>query len=357
MRMEERFRGLLESVPDAIVIVNSRGEIDMVNSQAERLFGYARQELLGRPVEMLVPERFQTQHREHRTRYFAEAQVRPMGVKLDLYARRRDGSEFPVEISLSPVDGEETLVTAVIRDISERKREAEALARSNTELKQFAYFASHDLQEPLRAVGGFCQLLAEKYHGQLDAQGQQWLGYIVDGAKHMQALVEGLLRFSRVEAEGKAFVAGPAADIVAEGVRNLDAMIRESGAEITCGELPSLQADPWQLVTVFQNLIGNAIKFRSKEPPRIRVSAERNGTDWVFQVRDNGIGIDPKHHDRIFVMFQRLHRREVYPGTGIGLALCKRIVERHGGRIWLHSEPGKGSAFFFSIPAAQGKSS
>jgi light-regulated signal transduction histidine kinase (bacteriophytochrome) len=265
------------------------------------------------------------------------------------------GWTFSRAIPMLDEQGEIVEWFGMAADVTKRKEAEEALARANTELQQFAYVASHDLQEPLRAVAGFCQLLAGKYHDQIDAKGQEWLAYVVDGAKHMQELVQGLLRLSRVEAEGKAFVTTPAADIVAQALQNLDAMIHESGAEITCSELPAVPADRWQLVMVFQNLIGNGVKFRSKEPPRIRVSAERNGREWIFQVRDNGIGIDPKHFSRLFVIFQRLHRREVYPGTGIGLVLCKRIVERHGGRIWLESELGKGSAFFFSLPTVRGK--
>jgi signal transduction histidine kinase len=240
-------------------------------------------------------------------------------------------------------------------ELEERVRErTKELERSNIELQQFAYVASHDLQEPLRAVAGFCQLLGEKYADQFDAKGREWLGYVIDGAKHMQALVQGLLRFSRVETEGKPFVAVPVDYIVAHALENLNSLIEESGAKIECDYLPAVHADPWQLVTVFQNLIGNAIKFRSDQPPRIRLSAEQHAKQWVFQVRDNGIGIDPKHHKRLFVMFQRLHGRQKYPGTGIGLALCKRIVERHGGRIWLESEPGKGTSFFFSLAIPQG---
>jgi light-regulated signal transduction histidine kinase (bacteriophytochrome) len=199
-------------------------------------------------------------------------------------------------------------------------------------------------------VAGFCQLLAEKYRDQFDAKGQQWLGFIIDGAKHMQELVQGLLRFSRVETDGKALVTTSPEEAVDRALYNLKTLIQENGAEIVCSKLPAVQADPWQLVTVFQNLIGNAIKFRSDRPPRVEISAAANGCECVFQVRDNGIGIDPKHHRRLFVMFQRLHRRQEYPGTGIGLALCKRILERHGGRIWVESEAGQGSAFFFSIP-------
>jgi light-regulated signal transduction histidine kinase (bacteriophytochrome) len=272
--------------------------------------------------------------------------------RVEVTALHRDGHEFPVEISISPRRiGDTYVFNAFLHDIGERKRAEEALTRSNADLQQFAYFASHDLQEPIRAVAGFCQLLAEKYGGHFDAKGQQWLEYVVDGAKHMQALVQGLLRFSRVETESRPFVATPATDVVEQAVENLKALIQESGAHITWSELPAVKVDPVQLVAVFQNLIGNAIKFRGTEPPRIHVSAERNRAEWVFHVRDNGIGIDPKHHKRLFVMFQRLHRRHEYPGTGIGLALCKRIVERHGGRMWLESEPGKGSDFYFAIPA------
>jgi PAS domain S-box-containing protein len=472
------FDALLESIVDAVVIVNGAGEIETVNMQVERMFGYTRAELLGQAVEMLLPARFRDCHREQVRGYFDAPRKRPMGPEPALFGLREDGSEFPVEISLCPLKaGQETLVTAVIkdvtkrrlaeeervriivataneayvrmnasgeitawspeaeatfgwpaaevigrpvsetiipaqyrqshvqglkrfldtgegpilkrrieltalhrnghefpveisvaprrtgdtyvfnaflRDITERKRSEEALARSNANLQQFAYLASHDLQEPLRAVAGFCQLLGDRYQDQLDAKGQQWLSYVVEGAKHMQEMVQGLLRLSRVQSEGKPFVSTLASDIMAQAIKNLDAAVAESGADITCGQLPSIEADRWQLVTVFQNLLANAIKFRSEAAPRIHVSAERNGTEWVFQVKDNGIGIDAKHFDRIFAMFQRLHRRETYPGTGIGLALCKRIVERHGGRIWLQSEVGKGSAFFFSIPMTHG---
>lgn len=240
-------------------------------------------------------------------------------------------------------------------DISERKAAEEAVARANTELQQFAYVASHDLQEPLRAVAGFCQLLAARYQDRIDDKGREWLAYVVDGAKQMQELVQGLLRLSRVETEGKAFVSTPVSAIVAQALQNLDSMIHESGAEISCGELPAVRGDHWQLVTVFQNLIGNAVKFRGDKRPRVSISAERNGTDCIFHVRDNGIGIDRAHFGRLFVIFQRLHRRDQYPGTGIGLVHCKRIVERHGGRIWVQSELGKGSTFSFALPAPTGR--
>jgi PAS domain S-box-containing protein len=480
IRTDAMFDGLLESIFEAVLIVNGRGEIEAVNTPLESMFGYTRTELLGGPVEILVPARFRDLHQEQFKRYCQAPRRRPMGSDLELYGLRKDGSEFPVEISLCPMKADlGTLVTATIKDITkrlraeeervriivetaseayvrmnasgeitawsleaeatfgwpatdvlgrrlsetiippqfreshlqglkrflatgegpflkrrieltalhrdghlfpveinvsprrtgdtyvfnaflhditERKRSEEALFRSNATLQQFAYLASHDLQEPLRAVAGFCQLLGERYHDQLDAKGQQWLSYVVDGAKHMQEMVQGLLRLSRVQSEGKPFVPTFAGDLVTQALKNIDSMVAEQSASITCGQLPSVAADPWQLVTVFQNLLANAVKFHSQEPPRIHVSAERSGTEWVFQVTDNGIGIDPKHFDRIFAMFQRLHRRETYPGTGIGLALCKRIVERHGGRIWLQSELGKGSTFFFSIPTTRGDS-
>jgi len=351
---EELTRMIFETANEAYIKMDAGGVITGWNAEAETTFGWPREQAIGRQLaETIIPARQRAAYRQGLDRFLATGEGPMLNRRLELIALHRDGYEFPVEVTISPRwVGETYVFNAFLHDISDRKRAEEALARSNTNLQQFAYVVSHDLQEPLRAVAGFCQLLAEKYQNQFDAKGQQWLEFVVDGAKHMQELVQGLLRFSRVEAEGKAFVAAPAADIVGEALRNLDATIRESGAEITCGELPAVQTDPWQLVTVFQNLIGNAIKFRSDQPPRVQVSAEIIGTDCVFQVRDNGIGIDPKHQNRLFVMFQRLHRRQEYPGTGIGLALCKRIVERHGGRIWLESKSGNGSAFFFSIPTA-----
>ncbi|MES2467796.1 MAG: PAS domain S-box protein [Verrucomicrobiota bacterium] len=232
----------------------------------------------------------------------------------------------------------------------ELKRTVEELARSNAELEQFAYVASHDLQEPLRAVAGCVELLEKDYHGKFDAGADELLRHAVDGATRMQTMIRDLLAYSRVGTRAQPFVEVDCQAALDLALTNLSTAIHESGAVITHDPLPALMADPTQLAQLFQNLIGNGIKFRSGRPPEIHVGAQRQDEGWLFSVRDNGIGIEPQYLDRIFVIFQRLHTRAEYPGTGIGLAICKRIVERHGGRISVESEPGKGSTFFFTLP-------
>jgi len=243
------------------------------------------------------------------------------------------------------------------QDITERKRAEETLRkamadlkRSNEELQQFAYVASHDLQEPLRAVASFTQLLSERYKGRLDADADEFIAFAVGGANRMQTLINDLLSYSRLETRGKPPEPVDSHDALGQALANLGTAIRESVALVTNDDLPKVLADESQLVQLFQNLVGNAIKFRGKEPPRVHVSAVPQGKEWLFAVRDNGIGIAQEYHERIFSIFQRLHSREDYPGTGIGLALCKRIVERHGGTIRVESEPGSGSTFFFTLP-------
>jgi two-component system sensor histidine kinase/response regulator len=239
------------------------------------------------------------------------------------------------------------------REIAARERVQAALERSNAELEQLAYVASHDMQEPLRMVASYLQLVAERYGDRLDSDGHEFIGYAVDGAKRMQALITDLLAFSRVSTRARPFEPADCAQIVATAQLHLRVAIEESAAVITCGELPTVDGDATQLLQLFQNLIGNAIKFRGSEAPRVHVAAERRDADWCFAVSDNGIGIAPEYFERIFVLFQRLHGRNEYPGTGIGLALCKRIVERHGGRIWVESQPDHGSVFRFTLPRRQ----
>jgi PAS domain S-box-containing protein len=243
------------------------------------------------------------------------------------------------------------------RDITERqqaekalKEYAENLKRSNEDLERFAYIASHDLQEPLRNVVSFSQLLSRRYTGKLDPDADEFIGYIVEGGKRMQALVSDLLEYSRVNTRAEPFRLIDSEQILDKVMQNLFFAIQENNAVIETGSLPTISADPEQLRMVFQNLIANAIKFKREEPPYIHISAEKNDQMWKFSVRDNGIGIDPAFHDRIFEIFQRLHTRDKYPGTGVGLAIVKKIIERHGGRIWVESEVGKGSTFYFTLP-------
>jgi len=239
-----------------------------------------------------------------------------------------------------------------IRDyLAEREHREAQLQRANADLQQFASVASHDLQEPLRMVTSYVQLLAQRYHGQFDAAAQEFMGHAVDGAQRMQRLIADLLAYTRVEAQGGEWLETDSEAVLAQVLRNLQLAVAESSAVVTHDPLPTVTAVPGQLGQVVQNLISNALKFRGPEPPNIHLSAQRQGPNWLFSVRDNGIGLDPTQAERIFQMFQRLHTRQEYPGTGIGLAICKKIVERHGGRIWVESAPGQGATFFFTLPA------
>lgn len=355
---EERFRQVVESTPNAIVVVNKQGNIEMVNTQTETLFGYSRDELMGQPVEILVPKRVRARHVEYRQDYVDNPQARPMGQGRDLYGVRKDGSEVPVEIGLSPMKtAEGLLILGVIVDITERKQTAQALAqhaeelrRSNAELEQFAYVASHDLQEPLRMVGSYLQLLQRRYQNQLDADADEFIAYAVDGANRMKNLINDLLAYSRVGTRGKPFQPTNFNNALNNVLNNLKLAIEENNAVITHNSLPTLMADEVQMQQLFQNLISNALKFRQEKPPKIHINAEQKNGEWLFSVSDNGIGIEPQYLERIFVIFQRLHNTSRYPGTGIGLAVCKKIIERHGGSIWVESEAGQGSTFYFTIP-------
>jgi signal transduction histidine kinase len=231
------------------------------------------------------------------------------------------------------------------------------LSRSNAELEQLAYVASHDLQEPLRMITSYLQLLEQRYKNKIDPDANEFIEFAVDGAKRMQRLIDDLLTYSRLGSRAKPFHSVNSAQVVKDAMRSVQMAIEESGAVIECGTLPVIVGDGAQLAQLFQNLIANAIKFRRGQPPHIRIDAQADGKAWRFSVQDNGIGIAPEYFDRIFVMFQRLHTRGAYPGTGIGLALCKRIVEHHGGRIWVESEPGKGSTFKFTLPMRERKPS
>ena len=337
-----------------MVMVDREGKIVLVNREIERLFGYRREELLGQPIERLVPFAARDRHPRFRSDFSAAPQSRAMGTGRDLSARRKDGSEIRVEIGLSSIEMDDGLfVLASVVDIDARRRTEDELRRSNEELERFAYVVSHDLQEPLRMVKSYVQLLAKRYQGKLDSAADEFIEFAVQGAKRMERLIEDLLAYSRVSTRGAAPVATPAGSALDNALAGLKLAIDESEATVTRDGLPTVRADPGQLERLFSNLVGNAIKFRGTEAPRVQVGARRDGDEWVFSVADNGIGIEPRYFDRIFVIFQRLHERDRYPGTGVGLAICKEIVERHGGRLWVESQPNRGSTFFFTLPAAR----
>jgi PAS domain S-box-containing protein len=362
-QMEGRYRGLLEAAPDAMVVVNQGGEIVLLNVQAEKQFGYRRDELLGQKVKNIIPEGFAERLIADGTRTAAEALAQQIGTGIELIGRRKDGTEFPIEIMLSPLESPEgVLVTAAVRDITERKSSEQHLVktvaelkRSNDELQQFAYVASHDLQEPLRMVASYTQLLAERYKGRLDSDADEFIAYAVDGSNRMQVLIQDLLAYSRAGTNGKALREIPSENALKEALVNLRATIQESGAIVTHDPLPLITTDGTQLAQIFQNLIGNAIKYRGAAVPNVHISAVKNGNEWIFSIRDNGLGIDPQYFDRIFVLFQRLHGQAEFKGTGIGLAICKKMLERLGGRIWVESQPEKGSTFHFALPEKDGK--
>jgi PAS domain S-box-containing protein len=364
-QMEGRYRGLLEAAPDAMVVVNQGGEIVLLNVQAEKQFGYRRDELLGQMVKNIIPEGFAERLVADALRSTEDALAQQIGTGIELTALRKDGSEFPIELMLSPLESAEgILVTAAIRDITMR-REAEAhllekveeLNRSNVELGQFAYIASHDLQEPLRMVASYTQLLSRRYRGKLDADADEFIAFAVDGASRMQRLIQDLLTYSRVGTKGQELLDTSSEEAFGQALMNLRGAIEASGALVTHDPLPSVMADEMQLTQLFQNLVGNAIKYQSPGIPHVHVSAAKYGAKkWTFSVQDDGLGIDSQYFDKIFGMFQRLHKREEFAGTGIGLAICKKIVERHGGIISVESQVGQGSKFSFALMGIQEKS-
>jgi PAS domain S-box-containing protein len=488
---EAKYRGLLEAAPDAMVVVNQSGEIVLLNVQAEKQFGYSRDELIGQKVKNIIPEGFAERLIADGTRSAADALAQQIGTGIELIGRRKDRSEFPIEIMLSPLENAGgILVTAAIRNISVRKEAEERLVqitreltlkhqlldsvvegttdpiyvrdlenrftlansacskvfdltvdqvlgrtlrellpsdsyyavaqsdqeilcagdtrtveetaeidgivrtylttkgpyrdadqktigtigiarditerknselqlvktvgelkRSNDELQQFAYVASHDLQEPLRMVASYTQLLGKRYKGRLDSDADEFIAFAVDGCNRMQRLIQDLLAYSRAGTTGKVLREISGESALKDALTNLRATIEQSGAVVTHDSLPALTTDGMHLTQVFQNLVGNAIKYRSAAVPHVHISAAKNrGKEWIFAVQDNGLGIDPRYFERIFILFQRLHGRDEFEGTGIGLAICKKLVEQLGGRIWVESQLGKGSTFYFVLP-------
>ena len=348
----------INSATNGILIADAR-QPDMptvyCNAAFEKITGYAAEEVLGQNCRFLQG----TDHRQPGLDAIRRAILQGTEAKAELRNYRKDGSLFWNELYIAPVrdpQGGLTHFIGIQTDITQRKHQeielankTRELAQSNAELQQFAYVASHDLQEPLRMVASYTQLLGKRYRGQLDKDADEFIGYAVDGATRMQRLIRDLLEYSRVGAERQSFEETDCELVFQQAMQNLSASVRERHAEVTHDPLPTVQAGPTHLIQVFQNLIGNALKFQGDAPPKIHVGAKALPDGWEFSVRDNGVGIPDDQLDRIFAIFQRLHGQSEYPGTGIGLAICKRIVGKYGGQIRAESEPGHGSTFYFTL--------
>jgi len=357
---EKKFKDLVEKSNVGVYLIQDRVN-RYVNARCAEILGYSVEEVIDKigPKDTTFPEDWSPLEENIQKRTSGE--VKFIHREFRIITKNKEIKNVEVFGSRTIYQGKPAVVGTML-DITERKRAEEALkekteelARSNKDLEQFAYVASHDLQEPLRMVTNYLQLLARRYQGKLDSDADEFIGFAVDGATHMWKLINDLLTYSRVGMRGKELEPTDCETVLNQSLNNLEMAIEEKGAIVTHDPLPTVIADNPQLELLFQNLIGNAIKFQGNEPPRIHVSASRNGSGWIFSVRDNGIGIAPEYAERIFIIFQRLHSRKEFPGTGIGLAICKKIVERHGGHIWVESEFGKGATFYFTLPASKGK--
>lgn len=363
MEVRLRLASIVESTHDAIIGETLEGEVTSWNNGAEQMFGYSPQESIGQYMTFLYPPDRIAEEKD----ILGKLQ-RGIPIKnFETVRRRKDGQEIPVSLTISPIIdrwGNAIGASKILRDISQQKKlenllaiqnltlasHAASLKQSNEDLEQFAYIASHDLQEPLRTIHGFTQLLSERYKEQLDKQGQEFIGFVTDGANRMQTLIQDLLKYSRIQAQEQNSVPVNAEEVLNEILKHLRIVIEDKQASITHDPLPIIQTDRSHFHHLLQNLVTNAIKFHGPKPPNIHVSAEERPEVWIFSIQDNGIGVGSEYFERIFLPFKRLHTREEYQGTGIGLAICKKIVERRGGRIWVESEVGRGSKFFFTLP-------
>ncbi len=353
-RAQQQIRNVLEAAPDGIILLNEKGIIQRVNREAESMFGYDRDELRGEHIDRFAPN--------------ASLQLPPsriLGVGYDLHGVRKDGTRFPIEISASSyANGEDQTVVAV-RDMTERReieqeleqaeqiKEINAqLAQANEDLRQFAFAASHDLQEPVRMVATYVQLLQRRYEGKLDEDADEYIKFASQGARRIRDLIKGLLKYSRVDTRASKLEPVDLEDLVEDVCTSLGVRLSETNAEVQWESLPTLHVDRDQLGQVFQNLLENAIKYRKEGvPPRIHIDAEQENSAWLISVADNGIGLDPEHAEKLFTIFQQGHSPDRYEGQGVGLALCKKIIRRHGGDIWATGKPGEGATFQFTLPA------
>jgi len=348
---------LVDAAPCALIAVDAQQTIRFTNRAAEQLFDYASGELLGKPLELLLPWAARAKHQELVSEVFSATTAVPgvlrPGNGRDLSGVRRDGSGVLVEVALSYTESPSgPLAIAAIVEVTARKQREDKLARSNRELEQFAYHASHDLREPLRMVSSFLGLLVQRFNSQLQPDAQRYIHFAVDGASRMQRLIDGLLTYSRVGSQESKLAAVDTAGTLRAAWHNLASVVKETGAQLEAEALPIVHADPKLLTQLFQSVLDNALKFRDDKPPHIQVSAKTNGRSATISFKDNGIGFDMKHRDKVFEVFRRLHEIGKYEGAGMGLAIAKRIVELHHGEIDVEAVPNAGCTFHVTLPLA-----
>ncbi|MCK6419167.1 MAG: PAS domain S-box protein [Alphaproteobacteria bacterium] len=349
---EQRLDAILNNTVDGLLTIDEQGLIRRYNKACEKIFGYTAAEVSGKNIKILMPEPYRHEHDAYLQNYQKTGEKKIIGIGREVEGQRKNGTVFPIDLSVSEVMVEgKRLYSGIVRDITLRKQAEEEIIRSNTELERFAYIASHDLQEPLRMVANFTRLLSEEYKEKFDEQAQEYMQFIIEASRRMQNMVSDLLEYSRIGSEDAGFSSIDSQAHVQIALDNLKESILQTQAKIVVADLPVIEVNPLRFVRLIQNLIGNGIKYRSKDRvPNIQVAAQDRGREWLFSVRDNGIGINEKYLEQIFIIFKRLHGKHEYQGTGIGLAICKKIVESLGGRIWAESEYGQGSTFYFTIP-------
>lgn len=347
-----KLKAIVENTVDGLITIDENGIIQSYNKACVNIFGYGADDVIGKNVKILMPDPYQSEHDQYLQNYHSTGVKKIIGIGREVQGKKKDGTVFPLDLSVSSVEmAGRKLFSGIVRDITDRKKAEEEILRSNVELERFAYIASHDLQEPLRMVANFTALLSEEYEAGMDDQAKEYMGFIIDAARRMQDMVGDLLEYSRIGHEEAGFSEFDADTHIKVVLENLNEVIEETGASVEVGELPEIYTNPVRFSRLMQNLIGNAIKYRDKDrAPVIRVSAEDKGDVWLFSVADNGIGIKKEYLEQIFIIFKRLHGKNEYKGTGIGLAICKKIVEGMGGELWAESEYGQGTIFRFTLP-------
>ncbi len=349
---QKRLAAILDNTVDGLITIDQWGSIETFNKACEGIFGYKADEVLGKNVKILMPEPYSKEHDSYLSNYHRTGEKKIIGIGREVKGKKKDGTTFPIDLSISEVEvmGRK-IYSGIVRNIAERKQAEEEIMRSNEELERFAYIASHDLQEPLRMVYNFTHLLDEEYGAGMDGQAKEYMRFILDSSLRMQNMVADLLEYSRIGSEDAGLSEFSCAEQIAVVLENLENSIKDSGAVITVAPLPKIHGNALRFSRLVQNLISNAIKYcDGSKNPQINIHAEDSETHWVFRIQDNGIGIKPEFLKQIFIIFKRLHNKKEYSGTGIGLAVCKKIVESFGGEIWAESEYGKGSTFCFTVP-------